>query len=48
MIDGGEPHDHPVVALVRGLRHQELVGFRVDERPALLLGEREAHERLVA
>ena len=42
-----ETHLHPVVSELRWARHQELVRLGRNERVALLLREREAHDRLV-
>src|SRR5256885_10507583 len=47
-FERGEPDDHPVVAKVRRLRHEELGRLGLDERLAFLLREGEAHHRLVA
>src|SRR3954452_17048949 len=46
-VEGIESDDDPVVAHVPGVRKQELVRLRRDERVAFLLGEGEAHQRLV-
>ena len=48
LTDCVETQLHPVVSELRWARHQELVRLGRNERVALLLREREAHDRLVA